>query len=166
MKTYIPISILDALDARVKKSILNQTVKTDIELVWNTPFSSCKRKGEFEGRDKIVKGVDLADRYCVVNDSDIRHLYADNFECQEKYLNENKNVGAVCLFWNGSKTPNINYLRIASTMWRTEILAKMPMLDYDGGEYGCCHCMRYKSAVESFGYKIVILDNMQRIKEI
>lgn len=166
MKTYIPIAIIDALDARVEKSILNQTVKTDIELVWNTPVSSCKRKGEFEGRDKIVKGVDLVDQYCVVNDSDIKHLYVDNFENQKQLLDNNNNIAAVCLFWGNTGKPNINYLRIASTMWRTKILSKMPMLDYDGGEYGCCNCMRYKSAVESFGYKIVILDSVQRIKEI
>jgi hypothetical protein len=169
IKTYIPIRTTDILDPRVERAIVAQSLGAEIELVWNTPVSTCKRKGEFEGRDKIRELVKSGNNDIVVlNDSDIRHLFVDNFKCQFDYLSSNKDVGVVGL-WSRRiplSSPLDAHVKMQCTMWRKEVLVNMPLLDFEGSNYNCCHCMRYKQAVEAMGFKMVYLDGMRRIIEI
>jgi len=169
MKIYIPIKTTDVLDSRVEKSLLMQTLPTELILVPNVPLSTCKRKGEFEGRDKIVELVKRQkDEIIVESDADAQQLFADNLQCQLDFLNNNSDVGVVALFWKdgGFTPPYSTHVKMTCTMWRKKVLINMPQLDYEGACYSHCHCMAYKDAVEKQGYKMCYIDPIRRVRHL
>ena len=169
MKVLIPIRCTDVLNSNVERSILVQTIKSDIELFVNTPISTCSRKGQFEGYDKIVnRAKELTDEFVVTNESNAWHRYVDNFQCMSIALKSDSTLGAIVLWrYAVARKPLSNYDIVGSCMmWKTKVLASMPMLDYEGSNYGTCCCARYKEAIEKQGFKAQYLDEKQRIIEI
>jgi hypothetical protein len=169
MKIYIPIRITDILNENVKKGLLAQTIPVEIILVPNTPISKYKRKGEFEGRDRIIDLVNQQDDEIIVqSDSDIHQLYVDNLQCQLDFLNNNLDVGVAALFWSegGFNPPYSTHVKMACTMWRKKVLINMPKLDYPGACYDHCLCMVYKKEVEKQGYKMCYIDELKRVQHL
>jgi hypothetical protein len=169
MKVLIPIRCTEFLDANVEKSIKAQTFATEIELFLNSPMSQYKRKGEFEGRDAIIKRVDsIIDPYVVTNDSHAKHLFIDNFQCMYDALENDEKLGAVSLWRsNGAMAhPADKHMTLSCVMWRTKVLSRMPLLHVkEIYEAGHCCCNTYKAAVESQGYSMRFLDGIKRINE-
>jgi hypothetical protein len=169
MKVFIPIRTTERLNQNVEQSIEAQG--GDIHLVYNEALSTLPRRvSEWLARDDIVdiaKG--LSDEYVVTNDANAWHLYADNFKCMQKTLDENRKLGAVGLFRNKTghdfKMPEINHVYLSSVMWRRKILAAMPELTGKCNPVSCC-CHYYGEAVRAMGYKYEFVDALQRVKEI
>jgi hypothetical protein len=169
MRVLIPIRCTENLDANVEKSIKAQTVNVIIELFQNTPVSTCKRKGEFEGRDAIVlRAKEIDDEYVVSNESAGEHLYVDNFKCMQDKMQSDKKLGAVALwrFRGAFSKPCSEHVVGSCVMWRTKILAQMPVLNIpEIYASRACSCMRYKDAVEALGFKMCYLDDIRRVRE-
>ena len=168
IKVFIPIKSDDILNDEIKNGIINQSIETNIELIKTNPYPEYKRKGEFEARDIIVnKAKEIHDEYIIVNDADTLQLHKSNFKQMIKFLNNNILVGAVTL-WdrNFYKYPECLHIRLACTMWRTDILKQMSLLKFEGSDFFRCCCNRYKQKIEELGYQICYLDKIKRIKEI
>ena len=162
MIVFVPIRSTEILSENVRKSILAQTIKSEIQLIENIPYSVNGRKFEHEARDLIrVYVQSITDKYVVTNDSDVRHLFVDNFECMASFLDKNQDVGAVSL-WNGRN--NLNHIAPECCMWRREILGNICQLVFDGADHLQCCCDRYKKSIEEQGFKWVYLDTIKRIK--
>ena len=164
MITFIPIRKTEVLDKNVEKGILFQTIPTEIVLVENSPVSYEKRKGEFEGRNKIIEIAKEKYEFTIVNDSNIHHLFVDNYCCMWKCLNENLDIGAISLWYrDGGYRPETNkHIKQTCVMWRTNLLKKMPILT----DYKFCCCHSYKETLDLLGYKIIYLDGTKRVEEL
>ena len=170
MIVYIPIRSTEVIDERVNKALMAQSIESEIVLVETSPVSNCKRKGEFEGRDKIKSLASaIKDEYVTCNDSDSVHLFTDNLSLMKDYLEKNLSVGVVALWGHKNKAfqyPQNRHITLACTMWRREVLANICSLDFEGSDYKGCCCQRYKDSVIAQGYEMRYLDGMVRIKEI
>ena len=171
MIVLIPNRNTDILDARVIKSITAQNIPVQIGIIENTPVSGMKRKGEFEGRDKIVEICrGIKDDYVVTNDSDTQHLYVDNLDFMRGYLDLHKNIGMVSLWWldapRDTRPNQKDHVKLGCAMWRTSILAQMPILSGPESNYDVCCCFTYKKAIEALGFGAGYLDDLKRIKDL
>ena len=171
MIVLIPIRNTDVLDARISKSIKAQSIATQIGTVENSPVSTLKRKGEFEGRDKIVRMcAEIKDDYVVTQDSDTQHLFTDNIECMKKFLDNNKDVGMVSLWWLEAPRANCPiqsaHVKLSCAMWRTIVLAQMPILINADTNYDECCCFTYEKAIGALSFRATYLDDMKRIKDL
>jgi hypothetical protein len=181
MKVLIPISRRSEIRAEALESILNQTMTVELEYYFNTPDEKLKRKGQFEGYDKIVDRAKQFIRFSikqpphpwphdcvVVNEANAKHTSCYNYELMAKAMFNDANIGAIALWrtYGALQPPNSEHVVNSCVMWRTEILAQMPKLDYPGADYENHCCPKYKDAVESLGYTMKYLDGVKRIERL
>lgn len=101
----------------------------------------------------------LDSEFVVFNDSDLRHFYSTNFEEMKKFLEENKNFGAVAL--KRCETAK-NHICNGVVMFRKNCLN---YIKFDGNIYmPTCFPLRDSLLKNNFGYKY--LDEKIRIEEI
>lgn len=159
MKIFIPISTLEVLDARVRKSIEEQTIETEILLIENFPYCGEGRKAEHEARNQIKSFAKNEDDFVFVQDANLSHLYLDNFEGMINAISADDTIGCIALWY---KDCSESHVKVSCNLWRRFVLERMPDIE---NHRQCC-CKMYKDAIEKLGFKMVYLDNIIRVKEI
>jgi hypothetical protein len=101
MKIFIPSPAHETVPDDVLRSIRVQGVEPEI-IDCTFDLAIPKRKRIIMAKTKCKEiGLSCADDYVVLNDNDLVHLQADNFEVMTKFLEENFHFGAVSLLRMG-----------------------------------------------------------------
>ena len=89
----------DIVRPGVKASIEGQTLKNEIVFIYDEEKNSTDKYYNIARGHDIGKKLTMesSDEFMVFQDSDIKHLYTNNFELMQKFLREHENFGGVAL---------------------------------------------------------------------
>ena len=166
---FVPLATGQSIPDEVKKSLLSQTIKTEIV--------ECIAEGIKESRhgaysEEKIRGVKnsrllcaekaklLSEPYCVMQDKRFKQDYPDNYETIIKFMNTDPKIGAVS--FARPFMDREHHVDIGCMVWKTEVLSKMTWKFWLVTD-NKCPCDATKKEIESINYTACYYPSQKRL---
>jgi len=175
MTLFVPMAHGQKLKHEVYSSINDQTLAMDIIPCISEGVVKSNHNEIAEGQylkrvecclasrrmsRSFINALSINDEFVAMQDSDIVHLYTDNFERCLRHISSDATLGMVACSWKPYTISD--HIKLWAFVIRTSLLKEYDWID-DSSHHDC---KMLKAFIESEGLKSVFIDNKVIIKEI